>query len=84
MSTDTCHACVKGPSFGPAVMVELPVKQSDKHLLTGPWCEKISSPAISRVMNNSGLSITGRDFRQPLCVYREKGGEEKNPEAHKS
>lgn len=34
ISTDTCHACMQD-SFGPTVIADLLVKQSNKHLLTG-------------------------------------------------
>lgn len=56
--------CAWGSS-GPTVRAGWLVKQINKHLLTGTYQEKISSPAIIRLMNNSELSIRARDFRQP-------------------
>jgi hypothetical protein len=41
------------------------VKEINKHLLTGTYQGKISSPAIIGLMNNSELSIRAGNFR--LC-----------------
>ena len=52
-------------SSGPAVRAGRLVKQINKHLLTGTYREKISSPAIIGLMNNSELPIRAGNFR--LC-----------------
>lgn len=59
---------------GPTVRAGWLVKQINKHLLTGTYPEKISSPAIIGLMNNSELSIRARNFRQCWALHSQGGG----------
>ena len=61
-------------SSGPAVRAGRLVKQINKHLLTGTYREKISSPAIIGLMNNSELSIRAGNFRLCGALYAQGGG----------
>lgn len=61
-------------SSGPAVRAGRLVKQINKHLLTGTYREKISSPAIIGLMNNSELSIRAGNFRLCRALHSQGGG----------
>ena len=61
-------------SSGPAVRAGRLVKQINKHLLTGTYQEKISSPAIIGLMNNSELSIRAGNFRLCGDLHPQGGG----------
>lgn len=61
-------------SSGPAVRAGRLVIQINKHLLTGAYREKISSPAIIGLMNNSELSIRAGNFRLRCALCSQGGG----------